>query len=167
MRYFWVNITFFSIALLSLNNMSHLAYAKTESGGDFKSSLRVSASGMRAQQKRMEIISQNIANADSTAETPEGKPYQRKYMTFKNEYDKKMGVNLVEPGKIAEDNSEFKLRFQPNHPAADENGYVAYPNVNTMVEVMDSREARQSFEANLQAIEVTKSMMNSAIKVLE
>lgn len=127
----------------------------------------ISASGMHAQGDRMRIISQNIANADTAATAPGEDPYRRKSITFKNVMDKELGAEIVKTDKISEDaRSQFKLRFMPEHPGADENGYVKLPNVNTLIEVMDMREAQRSYEANLGMIEIAKGMMSRTLDLL-
>ena len=112
------------------------------------------------------MISENVANADSLPQDPNQLPYQRKVVTFKNELDRRAGVDTVRIDKITTDKSEFNKQFDPNHPAADENGYVLTPNVNTLIEMMDMREAQRSYEANLSVIKASKSMLQSTIDVL-
>jgi flagellar basal-body rod protein FlgC len=130
-------------------------------------SLNISAHGMKAQGERMRVITENIANAESAAGTPNEDPYTRKYITFKNEMDRNMGLRLVEVDKIeADTKKEFPLKFMPDHPGADENGYVKMPNVNTLIETMDMREATRSYEANLGMIEQARSMAMRTIDIL-
>ncbi|MEP4767391.1 MAG: flagellar basal body protein, partial [Roseibium sp.] len=104
---------------------------------DLVKSLFVSASGLKAQSGRMRIIAENIANASSTGKAPDEEPYRRKIPTFKTTFDRELGAEKVELGKIAEDKSDFKSTFIPGHPAADEKGYVLQPNVNTLIETTD------------------------------
>lgn len=122
---------------------------------------------MRAQGDRLRVIAENIANAKSTATTPGGEPYRRKVVLFQNVLDKEMGVNVVKVSKRTYDKSPFEKRYDPSHPAADEAGYVLYPNVNSIVEMMDMREARRGYEANLNVIEVSKSMLTQTIGLLK
>jgi len=133
---------------------------------DLIKSLFISASGLKAQNGRMRIIAENIANADSTAKTPDEEPYRRKIPTFKSHFDKELGAEKVELGKIAEDQTEFQSVLMPGHPAADENGYVMKPNVNTLIETTDMREAQRSYEANLNVIESTRRMLQKTIDIL-
>ncbi|WP_299817038.1 flagellar basal body rod protein FlgC [uncultured Roseibium sp.] len=133
---------------------------------DLIKSLFVSASGLKAQNGRMRIIAENIANANSTAKTPEEEPYRRKIPTFKTQFDKELGAETVELGPIAEDKTDFKSVHMPGHPAADENGYVLQPNVNTLIETTDMREAQRSYEANLNVIESTRRMLQRTIDIL-
>ncbi|TYC65052.1 flagellar basal body rod protein FlgC [Stappia sp. BW2] len=133
---------------------------------DLIKSLFISASGLRAQNGRMRIIAENIANANSTAKTPEELPYRRKIPTFKSHFDKEMGADVVELGKVAEDNTDFRSVLMPGHPAADANGYVLQPNVNTLIETTDMREAQRSYEANLNVIDSTRKMLQRTIDIL-
>lgn len=133
---------------------------------DLSKTMKVAASGMQSQSARMRTISENLANADSLAPTPDGTPYRRKVLTFKNELDRAAGVRVVRPDKVVRDKSDFQRRFDPNHPAADAEGYVLAPNVNSLIEVMDMRQAQRSYEANLSVIEVAKSMIQRTIDIL-
>jgi len=127
----------------------------------------ISASGMHAQGDRLRVISENIANADTAATAPGEDPYRRKTILFKNVMDKELGADIVETGKISEDTSTpFRLKFMPDHPGADENGYVKMPNINTLIEVMDMREAQRSYEANLGMIQIAKSMLGRTLDLL-
>ncbi len=116
---------------------------------DFMKSLAIAASGLRAQMGRMRIITENIANADSVAETPGGDPYRRRIVTFSSELDRSLGANVVKLGQVQTDNSDFLVKHEPGNPAANAQGDVKYPNVNTLVEMTDLRDAQRSYEANL------------------
>ena len=133
---------------------------------DLFKAMSISAAGMKAQGTRLRVISQNVANADSLPQDPSQSPYRRKVVTFKNELDRSTGIDTVRVDKITTDKSDFQKKFDPNHPAADENGYVLTPNINTLVEMMDMREAQRSYEANLSVIKASKSMLQSTIDVL-
>lgn len=134
---------------------------------EIMNSIAIAASGMHAQGDRLRVISQNIANADTAATMPGEDPYRRKTIVFKNVMDKEIGAQIVKNGGIKEDmKSQFKLRFQPDHPGADANGYVRLPNINTLIETMDMREAQRSYEANLGMIEIAKSMMGRTLDLL-
>jgi flagellar basal-body rod protein FlgC len=128
--------------------------------------LAIAASGMRAQGDRLRVVAENIANADATAESPGGLPYRRKTVLFKNVLDREMGVSKVEVAERGYDMSDFKKKYDPKHPAADEQGYVLLPNVSTLVEMMDMREARRAYEANMSVVEVSKSMLSRTIDLL-
>jgi flagellar basal-body rod protein FlgC len=128
--------------------------------------LHISASAMQAQAERLRVVAENIANAGSTSDVPGGEPYRRKMVVFQNVLDKEMGTNIVKVGKRVFDKSDFIKKYQPYHPAADEQGYVLYPNVNSIIEMMDMREARRGYEANLNVIEMAKSMLSQTINLL-
>jgi flagellar basal-body rod protein FlgC len=133
---------------------------------DFSKSMAVAASGLRAQSERMKIIAENIANANSTATTPGGDPYRRKIATMKASFDRELGASLVESGKPALDKSDFRTQYDPGNPDADAQGYVKLPNVNSLVEIMDMREAQRSYEADLSVMDSTKQMMAKTIDLL-
>tara|TARA_R110000787_G_scaffold63679_3_gene143312 strand:- start:43195 stop:43605 length:411 start_codon:yes stop_codon:yes gene_type:complete len=133
---------------------------------DLLKTFQISSAGMRVQGARLKVISQNIANAESLAQDANGKPYRRKIITFKNELDRAVGLDTVRVRDVKPDMSDFGKRFQPNHPAADADGYVLTPNVNTLTEMTDMREAQRSYEANLSIIKSSRSMLMSTIDVL-
>ncbi|SMF77696.1 flagellar basal-body rod protein FlgC [Azospirillum oryzae] len=133
---------------------------------DLYKSMAVSASGMKAQGTRLKVISENLANANTTAETPGDLPYRRKTVIFKNELDRAMDVDKVRVAKVDVDKSDFQRRYDPSHPSADADGYVLMPNVNTVVEAMDMREAQRSYEANLSAIDTARQMLTRTIDIL-
>jgi len=129
--------------------------------------MKVSAMGMRAQGTRIRVVTENVANADTTGETPGSDPYRRQTITFKNELDKTLGVKLVEVNDIGTDGkTPFPEKYMPDHPAANEFGYVKMPNVNPLIELMDVKEAQRSYEANLGMIEQSKSMVTRTIDLL-
>jgi flagellar basal-body rod protein FlgC len=132
---------------------------------DFLSSLKVAATGLHAQSARMRVIAENLANADSAGKTPGEDPYRRKIPTFKAVMEKEIGTT-VEIGRLALDQSPFEERYEPGHPAADENGFVKYPNVDPLVESMDMREAQRTYEANLNVISSTRSMLGQTLNIL-
>ena len=121
---------------------------------------------MKVQGTRLRVISENLANADSLPTGPGKSPYRRKNIQFQNVLNRELGLNLVKVKKIGVDKSEFNRRFEPAHPAADEKGYVQTPNVKTLIEVMDMREAQRSYDANLTAIRTARSMMRRTIDLL-
>jgi flagellar basal-body rod protein FlgC len=134
---------------------------------DFIKSIAIAASGMRAQAGRMRIISENIANADSTATTPGGDPYRRRIVTFHSELNRELGAQVVALGQIATDKSDFRVRHEPDNPIADANGNVKYPNVNSLVEMTDLRDAQRSYEANINVITATRRMLQRTIDILK
>lgn len=133
---------------------------------DFLSSLKIAATGMHAQTARMRVIAENLANADSAGRTPEEEPYRRRIPTFQAVMDDEAGGKSVQIGRLAYDMSDFDSRFEPGHPAADERGYVRYPNVNSLIETMDMREAQRTYEANLNVVTVTRQMLGRTIDIL-
>ncbi len=133
---------------------------------DFLSSLKIAATGLHAQTARMRVIAENLANADSAGKTPDEDPYRRRIPTFKAVMDNEIGGNVVQIGRIALDQSDFTSRYEPGHPAADASGYVRYPNVNTLIETMDMRQAQRSYEANLNVVTVTRQMLGSTLDIL-
>ncbi len=133
---------------------------------DLLNSLKIAATGLGAQSHRMRIISENIANSDSTSTEKGGDPYRRKVVTFAQEYDRATGVDVVRAGKVKYDKSDFGMRFEPGHPSADDKGYVKTPNVNGLVEAMDMREAQRSYEANLNVITSARRMLAKTLEIL-
>ena len=134
---------------------------------DFLKSMQIAATGLRAQAGRMRIISENIANADSTASSPGADPYRRKIATFTTEFDRAVGADVVQLGKPVTDNSDLQLKYEPGHPAADKNGNVKYPNVNALVEMTDMRDAQRSYQANVNVITATRAMLQRTIDILK
>jgi flagellar basal-body rod protein FlgC len=134
---------------------------------DFLKSISIAASGLRAQAGRMRVISENIANADSTATAAGGDPYRRKIPTFRTEVDRAMDVQVVSLGRIRPDPTDFRIKHEPGHPSADANGNVKYPNVNSLVETMDLREAQRSYEANINVISASRRMIQRTIEILK
>ncbi len=130
-------------------------------------SQRISAHGMRAQSERLKVISQNIANANSTGKSPTEEPYRRKMPLIKSQYDQSIKSDMVKVDKIIRDKSEFKLRYEPHHPAADKNGYVRYPNIDIPLETVDAKEAQRTYEANMSALEIAKSNQVRLIEALK
>ncbi len=133
---------------------------------ELENSLAVAASGMRVQASRLRVVAENLANAQATASTPGGDPYRRKTVSFAAELDRATGATLVTVDRYGVDRSDFVLRYLPQHPAADENGYVKFPNVNPLVELMDMREAQRSYEANLSVLGSAREMLQRTIDLL-
>jgi flagellar basal-body rod protein FlgC len=126
----------------------------------------VSGSALQAQDKRMKVIAENIANAATTPTTANEKPYQRKVITFKDEFDKALGAYKVKVAGVVKDNSDFIKKYDPSHPAADANGYVLTPNVNPLTETMDMMEAQHAYQANLNVIDAARGMVLHTIQLL-
>lgn len=133
---------------------------------DLVKAMTLAAKGMKAQGVRMRVISENLANADTTPTTPGQDPYRRQVVTFKNEMDRTEQVRAVEVDRVMSDNSDFLIKYDPNHPAADELGYIRTPNVNSLLEMMDMREAQRSYEANLGVIETSRAMLTRMVDLL-
>jgi flagellar basal-body rod protein FlgC len=133
---------------------------------DLDRALRISAAGMAAQSTRLRVVAENLANRDSTGEAPGADPYRRRTVTFANRLDRAMGAEAVTVSRIAEAPGAFPTRYEPAHPAADARGYVKTPNIDSLVEVMDMREAQRSYSANLSVLETTRAMLTRAIEAL-
>src|ERR1700704_4818310 len=134
---------------------------------DFVRSMGIATSGLRAQAGRMRVISENIANADSTAQTTGGDPYRRKGPTFSSALDPPLDAKVVTRGKIRPDPTAFRVKHDPGNPAADGAGNVKYPNVNPLVEMTDMRDAQRSYEANLNIISATRRMIQRTLDILK
>jgi flagellar basal-body rod protein FlgC len=134
---------------------------------DFARSMGIATSGLRAQAGRMRVISENIANADSTAQAAGGDPYRRKVPTFSSALDRTLDAQVVTLGRIRPDPSAFRVKHDPGNPAADASGDVKYPNVNSMVEMTDMRDAQRSYEANLNIISATRRMIQRTLDILK
>jgi flagellar basal-body rod protein FlgC len=134
---------------------------------DLNQALNVSATGMDAQTTRLRVIAENIANQDTTGSSPGAEPYRRKTITFASALDRVAGVQTVQVKNIGADNSDLPQRYDPANPAADAQGYVKLPNVNSFVEVMDMKEAERSYSANLSVMQATRSMLNKTIDLLK
>lgn len=141
----------------------------------FLSSMNISASGLSAQRLRLDIASENIANIDTTR-TQEGGPYKRKMVVFEpiSQSSFKNALNYamnkedsagVRVSDIVEDETPFKAVYNPNHPDADENGYVMMPNVNSLQEIIDSMSASRAYDANVTAFNAIKQMASKALEI--
>jgi flagellar basal-body rod protein FlgC len=134
---------------------------------DFLKSIAIAASGLRAQAGRMRVIAENVANADSTTQQANGDPYRRKIASFRSEMDRTLEARVVALGRVQTDPSDFRVKYEPGHPAADANGNVRYPNVNSLIEMTDMREAQRSYEANINVISATRRMLQRTIEILK
>lgn len=133
---------------------------------DFSNSLDIAAAGMKVQGARLRVIAENVANADTTATAPGGEPYRRKTILFESEFNKALQTELVGIKGVEPDKSEFKRDFRPDHPAADAEGYVLTPNINTLIEMTDMREAQRSYEANLRIMRTVRTMIEQTVGIL-
>ena len=132
-----------------------------------QASLRVAGSGLAAQSARLRVVSENMANIQSTGATPGADPYQRKTITFSSELDKVSGMNLVQIKDLGIDQTPFSIEHDPGNPAADSNGNVKLPNVNMISEMSDMREANHSYEADLQVIKQSRDLISMTIDLLK
>lgn len=131
-----------------------------------QSALRIAGSGLEAQSTRMQIVSENLANAQSTGSTPGAAAYRRKTISFENELHRASGADLVKIKGVGSDRTSFRIEHDPSHPAADEKGFVKLPNVNVLIEMADMREANRSYEANLQVVKQAREMISMTIDLL-
>ena len=130
------------------------------------SAAKAASHGLFAQSARMRVLSENIANADTTGKTAGSDPYQRKTISFDSMVDNADGVDLVEVDQISRDEAPFRTEYMPGHPAADDKGYVKLPNVNMMVELADMREASRGYTANTQIIKQVRELVSMTIDLL-
>jgi len=132
-----------------------------------QTSLRIAAAGLQAQSTRLRIVSENIANAQSTGASPGADPYARKTVSFESAVDRATGAELVEVKSIGIDRTPFKLERDPGNPAADASGMVKLPNVEVLVELADMREANRTYEANLQVAKQSADMLNMTVALMK
>ncbi|MBV9863589.1 MAG: flagellar basal body rod protein FlgC [Alphaproteobacteria bacterium] len=133
---------------------------------DLARSMKIAAAGLDAQATRLKTVSENLANANSTATAPGGLPYRRKVVTFTNVLDRALDAQLVKVNRVQEAGGDFERHYDPSHPAADKDGYVLTPNVNPLLELMDMREAQRSYQANLDVIDAAKTMVSRTLDLL-
>ena len=131
-----------------------------------EASLKIAGAGLEAQSARLRVVSENLANAQSTGSTPGADPYARKTVTFASEMDRASGVDLVRVRSVGVDRAPFRVEQDPGNPAADSNGFVKLPNVNIVMEMADMREANRSYEANLQIVKQTRDLSSMTIELL-
>ena len=135
--------------------------------GTLSVSADIAVSGMKAQAERLRVISENMANADSVGIRSGEDPYRRQVVTFKNYVDEATGAQLVKVDKVLPDRSAFQMKYMPNHPAANADGYVAMPNVNPLVEMIDMKEAQRSYDANMSMMQTARDMNSKILDVLK
>ena len=134
---------------------------------DIDKALSISARGMDVQTTRLRVIAENLANQDTTGSTPGADPYRRKTVTFQNAFDRQLGLQVVGIKQVGHDAGDLQLLYDPSNPAANADGYVKLPNVNSLVEVMDMREAERSYSANLAVMQATRGMLTRTIDLLK
>jgi flagellar basal-body rod protein FlgC len=129
--------------------------------------MSISTAGMRAQSERMKIIAENVANAEATGTTPGADPYRRKMITFSEEIDRATGASIVQVNPVTRDMSDFPVRYDPAHPAADAQGIVKLPNVSSIIEMANMREASRSYEANMNMFDIGRQMRGQIVDMLK
>ena len=134
---------------------------------DLSQALTISAAGMNAQTERLRVIAENLANQDSTGSYPGATPYRRKTTVFENHLDRSVDAQTVRVKSVVTDKSPFPQKYDPSNPAANPQGYVSSPNVNSFVEMMDMREAERSYSANLNVMQASRSMLTRVIDLLK
>ncbi len=134
---------------------------------DLAQALTISARGMQAQTERLRVIAENLANQDSTGSYPGATPYRRRTTIFANVLDANLQADTVRVKAIVTDKSDFPQKYDPGNPAADTNGYIRTPNVNSFIEMMDMREAERSYSANLNVMQASRSMLSRTIDLLK
>lgn len=131
-----------------------------------QASVRIASSGLEAQSTRLRVVSENLANANTTGKTAGSEPYRRKTVTFEGEMDRAAGVNTVKIKDVGVDKAPYRVEYDPGNQAADDQGYVKMPNVNMLIEMADMRETNRSYEANLQVVKQVRSMTAMTIDLL-
>jgi flagellar basal-body rod protein FlgC len=134
---------------------------------DLSQALNISAAGMDAQTQRLRVIAENLANQDSTGSFPGATPYRRKTAVFQDVMDHSMNARTVKVKAVVTDQSAFPQKYDPSNPAANPQGYVSEPNVNSFIEMMDMREAERSYSANLNVMQASRSMLTRVIDLLK
>jgi len=134
---------------------------------NFSETIGISAAGMQVQSKRLQVAAENLANAETTGTSPGSDPYRRKTITFREMLDRDTGASSVGVREIGQDQSAFETRYDPSHPAADTSGLVKMPNVDSMTEILDTHEAQHSYEANLNTMQITRSMLTRTINLMK
>jgi len=149
----YIFVTFFSLSVFALED-------------NLQKAIEISSHGTKVQSERLKIAAENMANEHSISTQAGGNPYRRKIIFAKNNYNKKLKTNIVTIRKVDVDTSPFILKYQPNHPSADLDGYVKYPNIHKEIEKADAGEAQRSYEANLTIMEMSKSMIQKTIDAI-
>ena len=132
-----------------------------------QATLRIAGSGLEAQSVRLRVISENIANSQSTGDTPGADPYTRQTISFDSVLDRSLGVPLVRIKTIGRDDAPFKIEHDPGNPAADAGGFVKMPNVDMLTELADMREANRTYEANLQVAKQSAEILGQTVSLLK
>lgn len=135
--------------------------------GPLTQAMATAASGMSTQSVRMRLAAENLTNANSTAATPGGEPYRRRFMGFEQRVDRATGARLVQPGRVTQDQSDFRTVHDPNHPAADASGYVKMPNVSGLIEQADLRTAQLSYEASMSVLHQARTLYAKTLEIMK
>lgn len=133
----------------------------------FGADLHISAAGMVLQRRRMKVISENIANAQSRSSSPDKDPYRRKMIQVENKKDPFLGISTVRIKAVITDQSDFPRVYKPNEPGADANGMVKQANVQSYIEMGDMQDANVAHSANLKAYENTRNMLLKSMSLLD
>jgi flagellar basal-body rod protein FlgC len=128
--------------------------------------MAVAATALRAQEARMRVIAENMANADSTSKEPGGDPYRRQVPVFEP-LAVPGGAHGVKMARVERDKTPFKTEYDPSNPSADATGYVKMPNVDPLIEALDLREAQRAYEASLNIIEASRDMQSRTLELLK
>ncbi len=134
---------------------------------DLSQALSISAAAMDAQTERLRVIAENLANQDSTGSYPGATPYRRKTAVFQNVMNESLGVPTLNVRAVVPDRSPFPQSYDPANPAANPQGYVSRPNVNSFIEIMDMREAERAYSANLNVMQASRTMLTRTIDLLK
>jgi flagellar basal-body rod protein FlgC len=126
----------------------------------------IATSALRAQQARMRVIAENLANADSTSRTPGGDPYRRQVPVFQPKTTAQGGLGVA-VSRVVGDQSDFRSEYAPDQPGADAKGYVKLPNVDPLMEALDMQEAQRAYQANLNVIETARTMDNATLNIIQ
>jgi flagellar basal-body rod protein FlgC len=133
---------------------------------DLVSSISTLESALKAQSKRLAIVAQNISNKETVSSIPGGDPYKSQILFYINKFYKQLNANVVEVYKYDTDQTPFKLKFEPHHPAADDNGYVKYPNIDSIIESADSKEVGVNYEVITNAINASKALIMKTLEII-
>lgn len=131
-----------------------------------KTSLIISSAGLAAQSQRMRIVSENMANSNTTGKTPGSDPYQRKTISFVAALDRESGISKVKVDQIGVDIAPYSTSYDPGHVAANKDGIVKLPNVEILLEMADMRETIRSYEANMQAVKQARRLISMTIDMI-
>jgi len=133
---------------------------------NFGTTLDISAAGLAAEGARLQVIAQNLANVQSTGSQPGSTPYRRQVISFADRMNRAIGVKTVTVSHVGHDQAPFPLKYDPSSPAANKQGYVKMPNVNSFVELMDMQQAERAYNADLAAMNASRSMLSRTLGLI-